>query len=87
MHTDEYEISLLREIDVCRDRVRAIEKTLCKMEQKYGITAEQFLDDLKNGAGIVSGDAASKWTENCEALKVWRDKQVDFEALYLRMKK
>jgi len=87
MHTDEYEISLSREIDVCGDRIRAIKKTLCKMEQKYGISTEQFLDDLKNGAGIVSGGDAGKWVEHCKALKVWQDKQVDFEALYLRMKK
>ena len=45
MHTDEYEISLSREIDVCRGRVRAIKKTLYKMEQKYGITTEQFLNN------------------------------------------
>ena len=87
MHTDEYEISLSREIDVCRNRVRAIKKTLCKMEHEYGITTEQFLDDLKNESNPVSGSDASKWVENCEALKVWQDRQVDIEALYLRLKK
>ena len=87
MHTDEYEISLSREIAVCRGRVRAIKKTLYTMEQKYGITTEQFLNDPKNAAGKVSDGDAGKWTENCTALKVWQDKHVDFEALYLRMKK
>jgi len=87
MHTDEYEISLSREIDVCKARVRVIRKTLNKLEQKYGTTAEQFLDDLKNGAGRVSAADAEKWAGNCEALKVWQDKQAEFEALYLRMKK
>jgi hypothetical protein len=87
MHTDEYEISLSREIDVCRGRVRAIKKTLYKMEQKYGITTEQFLNNPKNVAGKVSADDAGKWTDNCAALKVWQDKHLDFESLYLRMKK
>jgi hypothetical protein len=87
MHTDEYEISLSREIDVCRNRIRAIKKTLCKMEQKYGVTTEQFLNNLEKGAGIVSGGDAGKWLENCAALTVWRDRQEDFEALYLRLKK
>jgi hypothetical protein len=87
MHTDEYEISLSREIDVCRGRIRAIKKTLCEMEQTYGITTGQFLDDLKNGTGRVSGGDAGKWSENYKALKVWQDKQAEFEALYLRMKK
>jgi len=87
MHTDEYEISLSREIDVCRSRIRAIRKTLCKIEQKYGIPAEQFLVDSKNSAGRVSGGDAVKWAEQCAALAVWQDKQADFEALYQRMKK
>jgi len=87
VHTDEYEISLSREIDVCKARLRVIRKTLNKLEQKYGTTAEQFLDDLKNAAGRVSGGDAEKWAENCKALNVWQDKQAAFEALYLRMKK
>jgi hypothetical protein len=87
VHTDEYEISLSREIDVCRSRIRTIRKELSKMQQKYGITTAQFLDDLKNAAGKISDDDAAKWAVNCEALNVWQDKQADFEALYLRMKK
>jgi hypothetical protein len=87
VHTDEYEISLSREIDVCRSRIKTIRKALSKMEQKYGITTEQFLDDSKNGTGKVSGGDDGKWSENYEALKVWQDKQAEFEALYLRMKK
>jgi hypothetical protein len=87
VHTDEYEISLSREIDVCRSRIRTIRKALSKMEQKYGTTTEQFLDDSKNGAGKISGDDAAKWAGNCKALTVWQGKQAEFEALYLRMKK
>ena len=87
MHTDEYEISLSREMDVCRSRIRVIKKTLCKMEEKYGVTTEQFLYNLGKGAGTVSDGDADKWLENCEALTVWRGRQEDFEALYQRLKK
>jgi hypothetical protein len=87
VHTDEYEISLSREIDVCRSRIRTIRKELSKMEQKYAITTAQFLDDLKNAAGKISGDDAATWAGNCEALNVWQGKQAEFEALYQRMKK
>jgi hypothetical protein len=57
------------------------------MEQKYGVTTEQFLNNLEKGAGIVSDGDAAKWIENCTALTGWRDKQEEFEALYLRLKK
>jgi hypothetical protein len=57
------------------------------MAEKYGTTTEQFLDDSKKGVGKVSDSDAVKWAEQCEALAVWQDKQADFEALYLRMKK
>ena len=87
MHTDEYEISLSREIDVCRSRIRAIKKTLCKMEQKYGVTTEQFLKNPGKSAAAISDSDAGRWTENCTALTGWRDKQQEFEALYLRLKK
>jgi hypothetical protein len=86
MHTDEYEISLSREIDVCKGRMKAIKKSLQKMEKKYGIATDNFLKGLLSG-GKVSEVDGKKWTEDIELLSIWESKQKEFEALYTKMKK
>ncbi len=35
MHTDEFEISLSRELDVCRNIVKKLERFLAGMKRKY----------------------------------------------------
>ncbi len=85
MHTDEYEISLSREIDVCRGRIRTIRKDLRKMEQKYGITTDSFAIGMPGGK--VTAADGKRWAEDIELLRTWEDKQREFVALYNSMKK
>jgi hypothetical protein len=86
MHSDEYQISLSREIDVCRDRVNVVRKRLRKLEEKSGVTTAQFLEGIQSGSDAVSGGDAVKWAETCDELKVWETKQKEFEALQRAMK-
>ena len=86
MHTDEYEISLSREIDVCKGRIKAIKKDILKIEKKYGFDTGSFQNN-KSDSDNVSESDANNWTECIELLNTWELKQREFEALFNRMKK
>jgi hypothetical protein len=49
MHTDEYEISLGREITLCRKRVRQLQDSLARREKQCGMTKAAFLQALEEG--------------------------------------
>ena len=66
MHTDEFEISLAREIKVCESAIKRIRKTLSLLEQKYGSTTEDFL--RRQEAGTLPGA-----TEHATEFRVWRE--------------
>jgi len=46
MHTDEYEISIGREISLCRKLIRRLKSSIQKREKRYGISTEGFLKGL-----------------------------------------
>ena len=49
MHTDEYELSLSRELSVCRNTIKRIHKTLELLEQKHKRTTEAFMEEVTHG--------------------------------------
>ena len=49
MHTDEYEISIGREISLCRKLIRRLKRSIQKREQQYRISTEDFLEALRQG--------------------------------------
>ena len=49
MHTDEFEISLHRELKVCENTIQRIKKTLGLMEQKHHKTTEAFSEEYRSG--------------------------------------
>lgn len=80
MHTDEYEISISREIVVCKNRIERSEKAIADMESKY--------EWLKSGTVCNwAGDAAkeavwTEWKELCEGLNAWRQRLKEYEEAY-----
>jgi len=68
MHTDEFEISLSRELNVCKSIVKKLERFLTNMQRKYNIDTELFVEKFKNGEMTNSRDF-NAWAENNEALK------------------
>lgn len=85
MHTDEFEISLSRELNVCRSRVKKLERFLDNMKRKYKIDTELFVEKFKNGEMTNSRDFHA-WAENNEALKNWKDREKQYEELLRKMK-
>ena len=49
MHTDEYEISIGREIALCRRMVRQLKDSLERREKQCGMTTAAFLQALEEG--------------------------------------
>ena len=89
MHTDEYEISLSRELGVCRNTIKRIRKTLELMEQKHHRTSEAFMEDVR--AGKLKDDPDLKedydaWQSSCESLKKWEELEKQYVEMFNAMK-
>ncbi len=85
MHTDEYQISLNREIGVCRSKISSAQKELARLEKAYGLTTEQALDG-KSGTSIPEKERV-RWQEEAAVLAVWSNRLREYEELYLNHKK
>ena len=79
VHTDEYEISLGREITLCRNRVRKLKKSLERLEKQYGITTAGFLQALETGDPQAQS-ALQIWNRDYQALQYWQNMLSDYEA-------
>ena len=79
MHTDEFEISLSRELAVCRKAINKIEKSISLIEEKYG-----------NGTKGVSGYPGQTGIHDVLKLQLeldqWRETLRQYEELYRKMK-
>jgi hypothetical protein len=85
LHTDEYEIALSREVDVCKGQVRKYQRLLAAMEARYGMTTMAFLDRARRGELPGNSDLKG-WQEVIEALQRWSEKRVEYERLLDIMK-
>jgi hypothetical protein len=85
MHTDEYAITSSREVNICNKKLKAIEKFLSKMESKYKMKTEVFIEEYKKGEGRNNKDF-DEWKENYEALKLWKERKKQYDEIYRRMR-
>jgi hypothetical protein len=86
MHTDEYEISLNREIGVCRSKIASAKKELARLEKAYGLLTEQFVEG-KTGVIAIPEKESARWKEAAATLSVWSARLLEYEDLYLQHKK
>jgi hypothetical protein len=78
MHTDEYEISIGREITFCRKRVRQLQDSLARREKQCGMTTEAFLQAL--GEGCLSAQHPSEsWNQEYQELQYWQKMLTEYE--------
>jgi hypothetical protein len=72
MHTDEYEISLHREMSLCADRVQSLRRSLAELDGEHASTAgDRKLDRRQDLA---------------DALAVWEARHREYEQLFRLMK-
>ncbi|HTG01569.1 MAG TPA: hypothetical protein VK654_13395 [Nitrospirota bacterium] len=75
MHTDEFEISLHRELKVCGGTIQRIKKSLLLLEQKHGKTTEDFIKELESGTLVPDSDTQddyAAWQDTYDSLKRWQ---------------
>ena len=82
MRTDEYEISMYREIDVCKRMIAGLKKTLTIIQNKHNKSSNIFIKELESGNDLKAEENCREWKENYDALKKWEEKLLQYEDLY-----
>jgi hypothetical protein len=85
LHTDEYTISIGREITVCRKMISRAEKNLARFEQKYGLPTEELVRHDRWGE-VAEQEARRRWQDEYEGLRAWRQRLEEYESAYLQMR-
>jgi hypothetical protein len=67
MHTDEYEISLSREIALCRKMIRQLKDSLARREKHAGMTTAALLQALEEG-GLSEKHLIQNWNQKYQDL-------------------
>jgi hypothetical protein len=78
MHTDEYEISIGREIALCRKMVRQLKDSLERREKQYGMTTEAFLRALEEGC-LSEQHPIQSWNQEYQELQYWQKILTEYE--------
>jgi hypothetical protein len=86
MHTDEYEISLSRELAVCKSAIKKIKEFFIIMERKHNKTTEQFVEEYDSRKLADSLDDYKPWRNNYESLKRWKELERQYEEAFRMMK-
>ena len=82
MHTDEYEISIAREINHCEKVVKKTTAALRKRRQLYGLDYDEAARATAGGILNISAKELADWREDLEALPVWEQRLKEYrEAL------
>lgn len=71
MHTDEYEISIGREINLCERLIRGLKRSIRKREKRLGISTEDFLRALSDGRLSDTEPEFADWLKDCRDLRDW----------------
>jgi hypothetical protein len=90
MHTDEFEISLSRELSVCKNTISRIKKTLGILERKHNKATDVFIAELSNGTLSLDhtdykGDFEA-WKNSYDSLMQWQALEQEYHAAFRMMK-
>lgn len=90
MHTDEFEISLSRELGVCKNTIFRIKKTLGILERKHNKTTEVFIEELLSGKLSPDHpdykDDYAAWRNSYDSLKQWEKLEQQYHEAFRMMK-
>jgi hypothetical protein len=89
MHTDEYEISLYRELAVCKNTIQRIKKSLGILERKHNMTTEAFIAEYRSGKLTQHPefkDDYEAWQSSYDSLKRWEELEKQYKDAYRLMK-
>jgi len=86
---DEYEISLSRELNVCKNTIQRIQKSLGILERKHNMTSEAFIKELRNNTLADHPEYKEDydaWQSSYESLKRWEELERKYRDEFQRMK-
>ncbi len=78
MHTDEYEISIGREIAFCRRMVRQLKDSLERREKQGGMTTAALLQALEEGC-LSERHPIRVWKQEYQELQYWQKTLAEYE--------
>jgi len=85
LQTDEYGISISREMTVCRNMISRQQKELCRWEKSHGITTEQIVAGEAPQGGIAVQDLTA-WRDDYAGLCAWKQRLQEYEEAYRSLK-
>ncbi len=85
MHTDEYEISIGREIALCRKMIRRLQAALERREKQWEMTTEAVLQALEAGRWSEQHQGQS-WNREYQELQYWQKTLREYEAALASLK-
>jgi hypothetical protein len=78
MHTDEYEISIGREIALCRKMVRKLKESIERRERQCGMTTAVFLQALEEER-LSEPPSIQNWNQEYQKLQFWQKMLAEYE--------
>lgn len=78
LQTDEYGISISREIAVCRNMITRQQKELCRWEKHHGLSTETIVTGETPPEGIPAQDLAA-WRDDYAGLCAWKQRLREYE--------
>ena len=82
LQTDEYGISISREITVCKNMIDRQKKELIQLEKQHGISTEQMLaGEMPENEGETARDLEA-WRNGYEGLLAWQQRLLEYEEAY-----
>ncbi|MCX5877148.1 MAG: hypothetical protein NT087_12810 [Deltaproteobacteria bacterium] len=86
LQTDEYCISISREITVCKNMIDRQEKELAQFEKQYGISTEQLLaGEIPETGGETR--TLEEWRNGYEGLLAWQQRLREYEEAYNELRR
>jgi hypothetical protein len=79
VHTDEYEISIQREMILCGKAIKRLGNAINSREKQYGMKTEALLLLLEQDRPTKQNDDFLSWREDHMELQVWRKRLRDYE--------
>jgi len=85
MHTDEYEISLNRELKICESAIRKATKYFASMKTKYGLETAFFIEKYNSGS-LGKSREFNSWAEKYKGFQEWETRRSQYKELLRMMK-
>ena len=79
MHTDEYEISIHREMTLCRKFIKRLGNAVCEREKQYGMKTETLLHVLEQDRPAEHNRHFLDWRDDHLELQIWIQRLKDYE--------